>query len=154
MSRASKLNQVAPFDVFIKKVRRRQRAKASSLESVIEKDVKEFARSAGVLVRKYVSTAFPSVPDDIFFFDQGVSVLIEFKRLGKKPSLKQAQEIHRLVKRGHLVYVIDQSAAGICLVQWFVTAIHEGWELPTIKPLTEAEWQRLATTKGKPVITG
>lgn len=149
---STKFNKPTPLKQFNKKVKQRRKAKEVILEKTIEKDVKTYAKERGVLARKYVSIAFPSVPDGIFFFDNGVSILIEFKRPGNQLSLKQAKEIYRLVKRGHLVYVINNTATGMAIIEWYVQRAKTAKHIAPVHVPTEAEWQSVTNTKER-VIT-
>lgn len=92
------------------------------LEKDIEKCVKDYARNlgVGVLVRKYASPNQRSVPDDIFFFSNGVIIFIEFKRRGKKPTKAQAEEHHKMRLRGCNVFIVDSKEGGKQLIKdWY-----------------------------------
>jgi len=93
---------------------------ADPLEKTIEKTVKDYARGLKVLVRKYSSPSQRSVPDDIFFFDNGVAVFVEFKRKGKRPTPAQAEELGKLIDRGYHVLVIDNIAEGKRFVNHYI----------------------------------
>lgn len=87
------------------------------LEKDIEKSVKEYARGLGILVRKYSSPNQCSVPDNIFMFNNGVIVFVEFKRKKKKPTKAQAEEHLKMRLRGCNVFVIDNKEDGKQLIK-------------------------------------
>ena len=82
------------------------------LESKIESNVVKYARKLGFYARKFVSTSNRSVPDDLFISKNGDIFFIEFKRLGKTPTVAQEYE-HELIRaNGGKVYVIDNIRDG------------------------------------------
>ncbi len=87
------------------------------LERDIEERVCQHAKAHGCLVYKFTSPARRSVPDRIFFlpFSAGC-FMIEFKRLGKKPTPGQAVEIAKLKMHGVQVFVCDSVADGRMVV--------------------------------------
>lgn len=90
------------------------------LEKAIEKSVKSYARSLGVIVRKWVSPSQRGVLDDLFFFPHGCLLIVEFKRKGRKPTKKQQQEIDTLTKQGFEVRVVDSTVNGKALIKnWY-----------------------------------
>ena len=93
------------------------------LESKIEKTVKSYARSLGVIARKWVSPSQRGVLDDLFFFENGVLLIVEFKRLGRKPTEKQQHEIDILTAQGFNVRVVDNIVSGKTLIKnWYAYA--------------------------------
>lgn len=76
------------------------------LEKDIEKPCKRFARRCGWYVRKFVSPANRSVPDDIFV-KNGRVIFVEFKAPKKQPTEAQWDEIFMLELAGAEVYVVD-----------------------------------------------
>lgn len=84
------------------------------LERDIEKAVKDYARKRGWIARKWSSPGNAGVPDDLFF-REGVLVIIEFKKRGKKPTPKQRSEHRRLRNQGFEVHVIDNKEDGKAL---------------------------------------
>lgn len=82
------------------------------LEKDIEKKVCEYAKSQGCLVYKFTSPNRMSVPDRLFFCPDGRAFLIEFKRLGCKPTPAQAVEIEKLRGSCVKVFVIDNVEEG------------------------------------------
>lgn len=81
-------------------------------ESAIEKYVKEYAKKLGWLPFKFVSPSHRGVPDCIFF-RKGVTILIEFKALGKKPTALQEVTIKMIRDQNIPVYVIDSKESGV-----------------------------------------
>ena len=80
-------------------------------ESTIEKEVCEYAKAAGWLVRKFTSPNRRSVPDRIFL-KGGLAFFIEFKAPGKKLTPLQAREHEILKAKDCVVYVCDDTQQG------------------------------------------
>jgi len=76
-----------------------------------EKDTESFlaetVEALGGLCRKYTSPGCRNVPDRLCFFPGGKLIMIEVKSEGKKPTIGQLKEIHRLRGLGFAVYVCD-----------------------------------------------
>lgn len=89
-------------------------------ESDIEKKVSDYAKRSGWLVYKWVSPNQRGVPDRIFF-KQGVTVCIEFKAEGKKPSELQHYHMNKLTAAKIQCKVIDSVTSG----KDFIDAINE-----------------------------
>lgn len=85
-------------------------------ESVIEKDVCEFARSKGYLVRKLKYIGRHGAPDRLFI-GHGEAIFVEFKATDKGPELHQKREATRYKKRGVKVHVIDNIEDGRALFE-------------------------------------
>ena len=77
------------------------------LESKIEASWNKIAKLNGWLVFKFVSPMNNGVPDRIYFRD-GVCLMVEFKRRGKKPTPQQHEVHTALRKAGMTVLVIDR----------------------------------------------
>lgn len=78
----------------------------TELEADLETWCRKTARQRGCWLLKFVSPGNRSVPDRILIAPGG-TVFMEFKRLGKKPTPKQANN-HKLIREaGGTVYVID-----------------------------------------------
>jgi hypothetical protein len=104
--------------------------KKEILEKDVEGPVKEYAKDLGFWVRKFVSPAHRSVPDDIFTapgppgatMEELVATLhkrtffVEFKRPGEPATESQEREHVRMRAYGHAIYVIDNEAAGKALI--------------------------------------
>ena len=82
------------------------------LEKNIERVVKDYAESKGWLTRKWTSPGHNFVPDQIFISPRGKVIFVEFKQLGKKPSVMQEREHHRIRQNNCLVYLIDSVESG------------------------------------------
>jgi hypothetical protein len=93
----------------------------SPLESVIEKSVKDYARSKGWLAYKFVSPGHIFVPDALLFTPTGLPVMIEFKREGLKPTPGQARELLRLQNQQVIATVIDSIESGKKLIDDYTT---------------------------------
>ena len=86
------------------------------LEKDIEKKVCDYAKSKGTLTYKFTSPNRAAVPDRIFIVPGGFVYFVEFKREGQKPTPAQAREHARLREQGCVVWVIDNVADGIKMV--------------------------------------
>ena len=92
------------------------------LEKTIEKKVKDYAKSKGMLVYKFTSPARRSVPDGMFITPKGYTFFIEFKQKGKKPTAGQDREIARLKKQNVEVFVVDDVEFGKGIIDGMVNA--------------------------------
>jgi len=90
------------------------------LEKVIERKVCDYAKKKNIAVYKFTSPNRVSVPDRMFICENGNIFFIEFKRLGNKPTIKQAREIQRLAERNVSVFVIDNIDDGVKLIDGFL----------------------------------
>lgn len=81
------------------------------LESAIEKKVTQYAAKLGWLSYKFTSTSCKSVPDRIYIRD-GLTIFVEFKQEGKKPTPLQLKTHENLRKFGATVVVIDSIESG------------------------------------------
>ncbi len=81
------------------------------LESKIEKDVCDYAKSKGWLVYKFVSPSNRGVPDRIFM-RHGKMFFIEFKATGKHPTKLQEKKARDIQKQLFGVYVVDDIDIG------------------------------------------
>lgn len=77
-------------------------------ESLIQREVVQYAKSKGWMVFKFDDRAAP----DRIFFGPGDTFLIEFKRHGKKPRADQAFTIKELRSTGASVFVVDNIERG------------------------------------------
>lgn len=75
-------------------------------ESKIEKDCSEWAKQNGWLGFKFSSPNHKGVPDRLYI-KGGLTVYVEFKAPGKKPTKLQERVIARMRKHGAIVHVID-----------------------------------------------
>lgn len=82
------------------------------LEKDIQKRVRAYAKSIGIMSYKFSSPSKRDVPDVLFVNPGGHMWFTEFKRLGEKPTLSQRVEISKLQQQGATVYVIDNVGAG------------------------------------------
>ena len=86
-------------------------------EYVIERAVNKYAKDKyDVLTRKFSSPNQRSVPDQIYMWDGGRIVFIEFKRKGRVPTKGQAREMNRYIFLGQRVFMIDNIDLGKALV--------------------------------------
>lgn len=90
------------------------------LEREIETEVCKYAREKyDALAHKFTSPRRRSVPDRLFLFRGGITVFIEFKATGKKPTTGQLREIERLRERNHFVHVCDDIDQGRRIVDHY-----------------------------------
>lgn len=87
----------------------------SVLESYIERKVKAWARSKGVLCLKLTPFGTAGYPDDLFLLGGRVA-FVEFKQVGRKPRPLQHARIAELQKQGFPVKVIDNVDDGIAFL--------------------------------------
>ena len=80
-------------------------------ESTIEKAVNKYARSLGWLAYKFTSPSCRGVCDAIYFRNE-ITLLIEFKQLGKKATKLQQHHINKLREQLIPVYVVDSILQG------------------------------------------
>ena len=78
----------------------------SELESHIEGTACNKAEKAGWLVRKVKWIGRVGAPDRMFI-KNGQIILMEFKKSGKEPSVKQEREHDRFRSQGVEVYLVD-----------------------------------------------
>jgi hypothetical protein len=86
------------------------------LESKIERDTCEYAKSKNYLCYKLASIGKKGYPDREFISQNGCLFKIEFKKDGKKPTKLQEKVISDMMSRGTLVYVVDNLDLGKKLV--------------------------------------
>lgn len=87
----------------------------------VEQPASKWAKTQGIVARKFTSPGRRGVPDDLYFKD-GKCCLIEFKKPGKtKLDPLQVEEIRILREDGGMtVFVCDHlQAAKICLTEFF-----------------------------------
>ena len=102
-------------------------------EAEIEDKVKTFAKDLGWEVYKWSSPSNRGVLDDLFFHEDRIFIIIEFKRLGRKPSPKQQEKIDNLSPWGHEIFVIDKIIDGKQLI-WLFTPGYIQKEFPKKNP--------------------
>jgi len=88
-------------------------------ESKIELEVKCYSELRSCLTYKFSSPSRRGVPDRIFIHNGNV-MFVEFKRLGKKPTLLQKYTIYLMTEMGADVHVIDNIPDGKKLIDEFV----------------------------------
>lgn len=82
------------------------------LEKEIENKTKLYAINKGWLMYKWTSPARIAVPDDILISPTGKVIFIEFKQLGKKPTVMQEREHTRMRNNCATIYVVDSLEMG------------------------------------------
>lgn len=80
-------------------------------ESLIEKTVTAYARGHGWLAYKLSSPGNRAVPDHLYIKD-GLTIYIEFKTKGKKPTKLQAHTHDKMRTHGAQVFVVDSVEGG------------------------------------------
>ena len=78
---------------------------------ILERDIERYlvkrVKDTGGVAYKFTSPSRRGVPDRLCVFPDGVSVFIECKAPGKKPTVLQVHEIERLRNLGQQVFVVD-----------------------------------------------
>jgi hypothetical protein len=82
------------------------------LEKEIVNKVKLYALAKGWLFYKWTSPSRIGVPDNILISPVGKVVFMEFKQLGKKPTVMQEREHLKLRNNCATVYVVDSVELG------------------------------------------
>lgn len=84
-------------------------------EKAIERYLFDSVKMAGGVCLKYSNPNTVGYPDRVAIMPNGVTIWIELKSQGKKPSKVQSIRIESMRKLGHRVYVID-SKQGVDLM--------------------------------------
>ena len=84
-------------------------------EKAIERYLSDCVREAGGVCLKYSNPNMAGYPDRVAIMPNGVTVWVELKSQGKKPSKLQVIRIESMKQLGHKVYVID-SKQGVDLM--------------------------------------
>ena len=90
------------------------------LEKQIEQKVCDYAKSKNVLAYKFTSPNRAAVPDRLFIGPYGHMWFCEFKREGQKPTAAQYREHERLRQQMVKVFVIDNVATGMLMIDVMV----------------------------------
>lgn len=84
-------------------------------EKAIERYLFDCVKMAGGVCLKYSNPNMAGYPDRVAIMPNGVTVWVELKSQGKKPSKLQVIRIESMRQLGHKVYVID-SKQGVDLM--------------------------------------
>ena len=79
-------------------------------EALLERALVKHADKRGVLTRKFTSPGHASVPDRLFML--GLTVFVEIKQKGKKPTPAQQMEIDEINLHGGLATWVDNFTDG------------------------------------------
>lgn len=79
---------------------------STPLESSVEGDACDYAKTRGWMVFKFVSPGRKGVPDRLFIRD-GRHLFIEFKRLNNEARRQQEKRHREMREHGAEVYVVD-----------------------------------------------
>lgn len=85
------------------------------LERDLEKQVREYAESRGVLCYKFVSPGHRGVPDRLLISATGKVLFLELKRIGKNLNALQLRE-HRLLRARHVPVFTADSVSVACRI--------------------------------------
>ncbi len=85
-------------------------------ESSIEKRLVAYAKAHGIWTRKFSSPANAGVPDRVFCY-KGVTLFMEIKAPGKKPTTLQWREIDLLVAQEIPATFVDTYHMGLTFLQ-------------------------------------
>jgi len=94
-------------------------------EASIEKAVCKYARTLGYFHAKFTSVHNRSVPDRLFINPQGMTIYIEFKAPGKKPTEMQLSK-HAQMHGGRTpIYVVDSVERGKQVLEGYLKHRHQ-----------------------------
>lgn len=86
------------------------------LEKQIEKTVCDYAKAKGMIVYKFSSPGYTSVPDRMFICNSGYMFMIEFKSTKGKVTANQQREHNKLRDYGISVHVVNNIEQGKALI--------------------------------------
>ena len=89
------------------------------IESEVESKVVDYAKSRGCMERKMNGPGYRGWPDRLFMYN-GLTVWVEFKRLGEKPTNLQKVLHDRLRANGFDVHVVDNVFYGRTVIDQFI----------------------------------
>lgn len=90
------------------------------LEKVVEKEVVDYAKERGVdIVIKLNGEGNRGKPDHMFIY-KGEVLVVEFKRLGQKPTKGQTRWLERFRLAGCRAHWVDNPAEGMDLIDQLV----------------------------------
>ena len=121
----------------------KSKTSAEMSESDIEKKLRDYAKSRGVLTRKFTSPGTFGVPDRLFVFPNGFTVFVELKRLGELPTPNQWRQIKEFTEAGAHVYVIDSLENGLDMIEGYLNccpgdpADADSWYSDSYKLITD-----------------
>lgn len=128
------------------------------LEKTIEKKACKELRRRGALVFKLNFRSQRSAPDDLVLAPNGVMLMIEFKRLGEKPTELQEHLHERIRSRGHNIAVCDTVEKAIEFYER-CEAAHEtiikavNWSMAAAASVSSSRNKvRTAKRRGRPLV--
>lgn len=99
------------------------------LEKKVEQKLCEVVRSLGGIALKFSSSFNTSFPDRLICLPEGITMFVELKAPGKKPTLAQSLTHMKLRKLGTDVRVIDSLAGVLAFKAEFSEVIKRKREL-------------------------
>jgi hypothetical protein len=82
------------------------------LESYVEKKIVDYAKTLGYLSIKFPARYIRGFPDRLFINACGVTIYLEIKKPGAKPTMKQLQMIEQLKAQRCAVFWVDNIEDG------------------------------------------
>lgn len=93
-------------------------------EASVEKFLREQIIKLGGEAYKFTSPGRRGVLDRLCVLPHGVIAFVEVKKPGKRPTDRQAREIQRLIKKGHIATFVDSTLSVLALVKQLQEAIN------------------------------
>lgn len=90
-------------------------------EKTLEARLVREIEARGGMALKYTSQYHRGIPDRICLLPGGLSVFVELKSTGQKPTKLQMHAIRKLIKMGHRVEIIDRTG----LLEVFLASVDE-----------------------------
>lgn len=83
--------------------------KPKESEKTLEARLVREIEARGGMALKYTSQFHRGIPDRIILLPGGVTIFVELKSTGQKPTKLQMHAIRKLIQMGHVVIVIDNT---------------------------------------------
>lgn len=96
--------------------------KTKESEKTLEARLVREIEARGGMALKYTSQFHRGIPDRICLLPGGLSVFVELKSTGKKPTKLQEFAMKKLAEMGHAVIVIDNTND----LEWLLQILDEG----------------------------
>lgn len=91
-------------------------------EKTLEARLVREIEARGGMALKYTSQFHRGIPDRICLLPGGLTIFVELKSTGKKPTKLQEHAMKRLAEMGHLTTVVDSTEK----LEWFLQLLDEG----------------------------
>lgn len=94
-------------------------------EKEIEEYLRERVKAVGGRAYKFVSPGNAGVPDRLVLFPKGITVFVELKAPGKKPTALQLAQQNKIRSLGFLVEIVDSKQRVDDLIKLFLEATQQ-----------------------------